>query len=99
MAAGPEPPKELMDAPDAIQEALQPDLPMLSGDLKAPATRGDIVNLLSNFRSYFRADLAVLQEEVMAFTNWVKMVEEDVSLLAQRQTGTVEEMQVIQAFH
>ncbi|CAH2282023.1 Hypothetical predicted protein [Pelobates cultripes] len=58
-----------LDAPDAIPEARDPFVTAPMGDLGAPATKGDIVNLLKNVRCLFHADMAILREDVTAVTN------------------------------
>ncbi|CAH2249927.1 Hypothetical predicted protein [Pelobates cultripes] len=47
------------------------------GDLRTPATKGDILSILQNLRTLFRSDMAILQEEVTTVTGRVKDAEED----------------------
>ncbi|CAH2315581.1 Hypothetical predicted protein [Pelobates cultripes] len=73
-----------LDSPDTIPEADDPFSAIQVGDLGAPATKGDILGLLKNLRTWFRTDIALLREEVTAVTDRVKATEEDISSIAQR---------------
>ncbi|CAH2274428.1 Hypothetical predicted protein [Pelobates cultripes] len=88
-----------LDSPDAIPEADDPFSAIQVGDLGAPATKGDILGLLKHLRTWFRTDIALLREEVMAVTDRVKATEEDISSIAQRQTSATEQIRQLQGSH
>ncbi|CAH2223572.1 Hypothetical predicted protein [Pelobates cultripes] len=84
--------EELLDAPDPIPEAAQSTPHTLTGDRGALATKGDIIDLMVQLWSFFRADLVVVQEEVTAVT----AAEENITSLSQAQAGTSEHVRQIQ---
>ncbi|CAH2293395.1 Hypothetical predicted protein [Pelobates cultripes] len=88
-----------LDSPDAIPEADDPFSTIQVGDLGAPATKGDILGLLKHLHTWFRTDIALLREEVKAVTNRVKATEEDISSIAQQQTGATEQIRQLQGSH
>ncbi|CAH2283819.1 Hypothetical predicted protein [Pelobates cultripes] len=49
-----------------------------------------------NIRTFFRTDLAVVREEVLAVTDRVKATDKDISSLSQHQAGTTEQSQPLQ---
>ncbi|CAH2283283.1 Hypothetical predicted protein [Pelobates cultripes] len=91
--------KELLDAPDPIQGAVHPEELLQSKDRGAQATKGDIMNLMVHIHTFFHANLAVVQEELMAVTDRVKAMEKDVSSLSQHQADVVEQIRHLQASH
>ncbi|CAH2308105.1 Hypothetical predicted protein [Pelobates cultripes] len=91
--------EEVMDEPDPIPEAADPLLNLPLGDLGAPATKGDILNILKNIRTLFRTDIAVLQEDLTAVAERVRATEEDVTSVAQRQQATEEKLRLLQVSH
>ncbi|CAH2219924.1 Hypothetical predicted protein [Pelobates cultripes] len=104
MAATPDPQssssdEETLDAPDPIPEATDPISSLAMGDLRAPATKGDILNILQNLRTLFRSDMAILQEEVTAVTGRVRVAEEDLTAMAERQQATEEKLTHLQSSH
>ncbi|CAH2282964.1 Hypothetical predicted protein [Pelobates cultripes] len=86
--------KDLLDAPDPIPEASLPTPNLHTENRGAPSTRGDIMDLMVNVRAFFRAGLAVVQEEVVAVTDRVKATVEDIATLSQRQSSSQMAMQV-----
>ncbi|CAH2248851.1 Hypothetical predicted protein [Pelobates cultripes] len=63
--------EDLVDAPDAKPGAEQPVIYLQLENRGALATKGDIMNLV-----VFRADLAVVREELTAITDRVKATEQ-----------------------
>ncbi|CAH2307836.1 Hypothetical predicted protein [Pelobates cultripes] len=104
MAATPDPQsssseEETLDAPDPIPEATDPISSLAMGDLRAPATKGDILNILQNLRTLFHSAMAILQEEVTAVTGRVRVAEEDLTAMAERQQATEEKLTHLQSSH
>ncbi|CAH2330230.1 Hypothetical predicted protein [Pelobates cultripes] len=104
MAATPDPQsssseEETPDAPDPIPKATDHISSLAMGDLRAPATKGDILNILQNMRTLFRSDMAILQEEVTAVTGRVRVAEEDLSAMAERQQATEKKLTHLQSSH
>ncbi|CAH2315236.1 Hypothetical predicted protein, partial [Pelobates cultripes] len=104
MAATPDPQsssseEEEMDAPDPIPNAADPLLTLPVGDLRALATKGDILNITQNLRTLFRTDIVVLNEEMTAVTDRVRATEEDVTSMAQRHQATEEKLRLLQISH
>ncbi|CAH2274358.1 Hypothetical predicted protein [Pelobates cultripes] len=101
MAATPDPQssssdEETLDAPDPIPEATDPISSLAMGDLRAPATKGDILNILQNL---FHSDMAILQEEVTAVTGRVRIAKEDLTAMTERQQATEEKLTHLQSSH
>ncbi|CAH2247687.1 Hypothetical predicted protein [Pelobates cultripes] len=104
MAATPDPQssssdEETLDVPDPIPEATDPISSLAMGDLRALATKGDILNILQNLHTLFRSDMAILQEEVTAVTGRVSVAEEDLTAMAERQQATEEKLTHLQSSH
>ncbi|CAH2283966.1 Hypothetical predicted protein [Pelobates cultripes] len=104
MAATPDPQsssseEETLDALDPIPEATDPIRSLSLGDLKAPATKGDILNILQNLRTLFHSDMAILQEEVTVVTGRVRVAEEDIAAKAQRHQTREETLIYPQSSH
>ncbi|CAH2277010.1 Hypothetical predicted protein [Pelobates cultripes] len=88
-----------LNSPDAIPKADDPFSTIQVGDLGAPATKGDILGLLKHLHTWFRTDIALLREEVTAITDRVKATEEDISSIAQQQTGATGQIRQLQGSH
>ncbi|CAH2274330.1 Hypothetical predicted protein [Pelobates cultripes] len=88
-------PKPKMAAPPESQDSPKQPNPhphTITGDRGAPATKGDIMDLMVHLRAFFRADLPLVQEEVTAVTEQIRATEEDITSLTQTQAGTSEQV-------
>ncbi|CAH2302212.1 Hypothetical predicted protein [Pelobates cultripes] len=75
--------EEALDAPDPIPEVADPISSLPLGDLRAPTTKGDILNILQNLRTLFHSDITILQEELTGVTGRVRVAEENIAAMAQ----------------